>query len=204
MNTVNAFGHTIHITHCDHPDYYTNSDLVHGVERIFSLPEIQNRPRGADWDSHYGQGETSEILPMLGPANIPGATQLTAWVLEQCSQVLGAPARVDRSWMNRLNTGSQGRCHRHLGVDKPGMQQTPDLVAIFYVNNPAGGSNLVIVNDGIAGQLPSDMPESNKYYIRPSTGDLVMHRPDVWHAVSEHLADKPRICFVYQVLTISQ
>jgi hypothetical protein len=201
MNTVNAFGHTIHITHCEHTEYYTNSDLQYSVERIFDLPEIKNRARGADWDSHYGEGETSEIIPSLGPANIPGADLLTNWVIEQCGQVLGKSVVVDRSWMNRLNTGSQGRCHRHVGVDRPGMQQTPDLVAIFYVNNPPGGSSLVIVDHGIAGQLPSDMTESNKYYICPNTGDLVMHGPDVWHAVSEHLAVEPRICFVYQVLT---
>lgn len=201
MNTVNAFGHTIHVAHCEHTDYYDNAEIAYGVNTIFNLPEIKNRPRGADWDSHYGEGETSEIVPMLGPANLSGAEKLTSWILEQCSQVLGKPSYVDRSWMNRLQTGSQGRCHRHMGVDKPGMEHTPDLVAIFYVNNPPGGSRLVVVKDGIAGQLPSDMPESNKHYIQPQTGDLVMHSPEVWHAVSEHQASESRICFVYQILT---
>jgi hypothetical protein len=201
MNTVNAFGHTIHVAHCEHTNYYANTEILHGVDRIFNLPEIKNRPRGTNWDSHYGQGETSEIVPMLGPANLPGTSQLTAWILEQCKQALGADVGIDRSWMNRLQTGSQGRCHRHMGVDREGMQQTPDLVAIFYVNNPPGGSRLIVVKEGVAGQLPSDMLEANKHYIQPQTGDLIMHGPEVWHAVSEHLADEPRICFVYQLLT---
>lgn len=201
MNTYNAFGHTIHTTHCDHPEYYTNGDLTHSINAIFDLPEIKNRPRGAEWDSHYGEGETSEVVPYLGPANVPGSHDLVQWIKAQCRQVLGAEVHIDRSWMNRLNTGSQGRCHRHMGVDRPGMDITPDLVAIFYVNNPLGGSKLVIVDNGVAGMLPSDIDETNKQYIEPKTGDLIMHGPEVWHAVSEHRAEEPRICFVFQVLT---
>ena len=200
MNTFNIFGHTLYTTHCDHSDYYTNKDLAYSVDKIFSLPEIQNRTRGAKWDSHYGEGETSEILPSLGPANVPGGEQITAWVMEQCSQVLGKPVQVNRSWMNRLNTGSQGRCHRHVAMGQSGLDITPDLVAIFYVNNPPGGSKLVIVDQGVAGELPSNIPETNKQYIEPKTGDLIMHGADVWHAVSEHCAEEPRICFVYQLV----
>jgi quercetin dioxygenase-like cupin family protein len=47
-----------------------------------------------------------------------------------------------------------------------------------------------------------DIPESNKIYITPSTGDLIIHRPNVWHGVSEHRDPDPRICFVFQLTAI--
>ena len=74
---------------------------------------------------------------------------------------------------------------------------SPDIVGIFYVDNPENGSQLVFVDKDFIGALPSDIPESNKQYINTNSGDLIMHGPHVRHAVSEHKNSKPRICFVY-------
>jgi hypothetical protein len=208
MVTVDAFGHCMVLSHCDHREYYINHDIASAVDKIFALPEVQNRERGADWDSHYGKGETSEVNPYLGPAHIPGASNLIQWIKSSCVCALSAynitanDVKITRSWMNRMNQGSQGRCHVHTGKDILGLTESPDLVAIFYVNNPENGSKLVIVKDGVAGTLPSDIPESNKIYITPNSGDLVIHRPEVYHAVSEHCNSDPRICFVFQLTAI--
>ena len=184
----------MHKIHCTDSSLYTNDDLQASVTRIFELPEIKNRFRGAEWDSHYGEGETTEIVPFLGPAHIPGSESLTHWILKQVNTAYG-PASITRSWMNRLQQGSQGRCHNHSSE----LLGTPDVVAIFYVANPENGSQLVITDSKYAGQLPSDIPESDKQYIPSVSGDLIMHGPEVWHAVSEHNSTEPRICFVYQI-----
>lgn len=184
----------MHKVHCADANLYTNPELQSSIRAIFALPEICDRPRGADWDSHYGPGETTEIVPYLGPANIPGSEQLTDWILDQVRLAYG-PAHITRSWMNRMQQGSQGRCHNHTSE----LLGTPDVVAIFYVENPDNGGQLVIVDSKYAGQLPSDIPNTDKQLVASISGDLIMHGPEVWHGVSEHQNPIPRICFVYQL-----
>ena len=185
--------HEIIKVHCNNKNIYTNEDLLSSIETIFNLPEIKNRKRNEIWDSHYGEGETTEINPYLGPAYIPGSEKLTEWIMEQVNASYGKSI-ITRSWMNRLLEGSQGRCHNHYNTQLG----SPDIVAIFYVDNPENGSQLVIVDKDYTGILPSDIPDSNKQYIPTISGDLIMHGPNIWHAVSEHKNSKPRICFVYQ------
>lgn len=223
METVNCFGHHLVLGHCDQLDYYVNDDINSAVERIFSLPEVDNRERDAKWDSHYGDGATSEFNPYLGPEHISGAKELMNWIKEQCFEALkeygidGTGIEITRSWMNKMNYKSQGRCHQHMGLDQEsyqpikmnsgdapttynyGLDETPDLVAIFYVTNQSEGASLVVVKEGVFGTLPSDMEESNKHCILPKSGDLIIHRPEVWHAVSEHLSHIPRICFAFHL-----
>ena len=223
METINCFGHQLVLEHCNHRDYYDNPDVASAVERIFSLPEIHNRERGANWDSHHGEGATSEVNPYLGPEHISGAKELIHWIKEQCLRALklynidGTSIEITRSWMNQMNYKSQGRCHQHTGINQENYQpikmnygdspttysydlvETPDLVAIFYVSNQPNGSSLVVVKDGVFGQLPSDMEESNKYYILPKSGDLIIHQPEVWHGVSEHNSQTPRVCFAFHI-----
>ena len=198
MTTTKIFGHTIHQIRCPSEHWYNSSNLKNSIDTILNLSEIKNRVRGHVWDSHYGEGETSEVVPYLGPANIPDAKDIANWVKQQAAQVLGVDSVIiDRSWTNRMNKGSQGRCHQHIG-DAVGLA-TPDLVAVFYVSNTSTGSSLVIVNEDHTGELPSNIPENNKAYITPLSGDLIMHGPNVYHAVSEHNSPEPRICFVYQI-----
>jgi Putative 2OG-Fe(II) oxygenase len=196
LNTLNIFDHTVIVGHCDHVYYFNNTDLNSSVTSIFNLSEIKNRVRGADWDSHVGEGLTSEIIPYLGPANVPGSKDLTAWITQRVRDALQVDkVTILKSWMNRMDFGSQGRCHNHISLD--GSEPTPDLVGIFYVNNPKNGSNLVLIKDGIPGALHSEFEEFNKFYITPKTGDLILHRPGIWHAVTEQNSNESRICFVY-------
>ena len=196
MTTTKIFGHTIHQIRCPSEHWYNSSNLKNSIDTILNLSEIKNRVRGHVWDSHYGEGETSEVVPYLGPANIPDAQDIANWVKQQAAQVLGVDSVIiDRSWTNRMNKGSQGRCHNHSSE----LLGTPDVVAIFYVANPENGSRLVITDSKYAGRLPSDIPELDKQYIPSVSGDLIMHGPEVWHAVSEHQNTIPRICFVYQL-----
>jgi hypothetical protein len=195
LSTINVFDHTIYKTHCPFEYWYNNSGLTNGINAILSLAEVKNRVRGHKWDSHEGEGETSEIVPYLGPANLPDGQDLLKWIKQEASAVLGVDSvTVTRSWMNRMLQGSQGRCHIHSSE----LLGTPDLVAIFYVDNPHDGSQLVIVNDNYEGQLPSDIPDAEKECIPSISGDLIMHSPNIWHAVSQHNSTIPRICFVYQ------
>jgi hypothetical protein len=179
---------------------FTPSDaLMKAINLRLQLPQVRNRERGKEWDSHEGYGETTEPFPDLGPMSLIYAADINKFVIDQASAALNRPCLVTRSWINRMELGSQGRCHNHVGKNTPGLEKTPDLVAIFYLNNSYDGSKLIIVSDGVSGELPSEMSENRKTYITPSTGSLIMHDADVWHAVSEHRSTVPRICFVYHL-----
>jgi hypothetical protein len=196
VEALTVFDTTVFVDHCDREDYYKNQELMYSVDCVFNLAEIKNRVRTHEWDSHVGTGETSEIVPYLGPANIPGGKDLTTWVIKRCKEITkSSNVILLKSWMNRLNTGSQGRCHNHISANNA--EPTPDMVAIFYVNNTENGSNLVFIKNGVHGALHSEFEETDKVYIEPKSGDLIFHKSGIWHAVTEHNSKEPRICFVY-------
>jgi hypothetical protein len=113
--------------------------------------------------------------------------------------------KFKRSWANRLFKGAQGKCHQHVKVDQYIAELTdysyenfcPDIVGIFYVDVPLESSKLAIVNNGREDTYASDYAEEDKYYILPTEGELILHLPEVWHAVTVHNNDLPRNCFVF-------
>lgn len=191
--------HSSELHHTKIENYTPAEELMEAVNARLQLPQVRHRERGTEWDSHEGYGETTEPFPDLGPMSLSHANEINRLVMDQASSILNSKCYVTRSWINRMDMGSQGRCHNHMGKNVPGLEQTPDLVAIFYLNNPENGSKLILVEDGVAGELPSEMSESRKTYITPLTGSLIMHTADIWHAVSEHRSTVPRICFVYHL-----
>lgn len=213
MQIINdSFGNVLTISTCKNTEYYTNDDIQTAINAIFNLPEIKNRIKGQHWDAQYGEGETSEIVPYLKVENLSGTKDLIEWIKTEC--LLALPnfyecksnnIVIDRSWMNKLDYGTQGRCHRHLGIDygdtddTNGLGITPDLVGIFYVNAPDDSSDLIIIKDGEHRKLHDEFPEEQKYYLRPKTGELVLHQPDIWHAIGKHNNKDPRICFVFHI-----
>lgn len=191
MQIIEAFGHRVHQTRCDQPELYKNSQLLQAVARIFQLPEVVNRERGAAWDSQYGPGETTEPVPLLGPANIPDAGPLVEWILLQAQQATGSEFTITKHWMNSMLPGSQGLCHSHHGGG--------DLVAIFYLQNFPGGSDLVLINNGKPGTKYTDYADVDRHHVAVATGDLILHDTDLWHAVSINNSEYPRICFVFHL-----
>jgi len=207
----NKFKQKVTISHCKHEEYYNTSDLRYSINKIFELPEIKNRVRGEKWDSQYGEGETSEIIPFIGPANIPGTNNLIEWIKSESSKAYKLfygedidEIVIERSWMNKMEYGSQGRCHNHLAVDnhkndRYNLGKTPDLVAIFYVNNPKDGAELILIKDAVHGKFSFDFPDTDRDHIKINSGDLIIHKPDLWHAVGVHNSKDSRICFVFHI-----
>lgn len=202
MREISVFNHPLYLDSNPNIEKYSTPEILKQIDDIFNLPVIKDRTRGSR-DSHDGVGETTEDQLYLGPANLLVLKDLTEWIIERGSVVLGSKVEISKSWMNRMYQGSQGRTHNHIGYGSDAAHKTPDLIAIFYLNNPLGGSNLVIVENGIAGELPSEMNHKETYQILSSTGDLILHDPYVWHAVSEHRATDPRICLVYHLVATS-
>lgn len=203
MQVEEIFGRKIARAHCNEPDFYTNIELQKSCNRVFALPEIQDRYRGAEWDSHEGNGESTEGNLFLGPDNLIGSSDLMQWIKSQCViaaklawNIDATDVTVTRSWMNRMNKGSKGKCHKHSGSNA---YIAPTMVAIFYVSNTDDGASLVIVNDGVHGLLPEEFPSVNTHSLITMPGDLVIHDSETYHAISEHKGNEPRVCFVFHM-----
>ena len=213
MITEHPFGHTLIRTQCTDLELYHNEDLTKAVNQVLNLPFFKDRKRGFKADSQIGNGLTSVGHEYLALVNLPGSNALAKWVAEQMLNAkeslgidkLGTQVKFKRSWANRLYKGAQGKCHQHVKVDQYIAELTdyshvnfrPDIVGILYVDVPVNSSDLVIINNGREDTYATDYAEEDKFYIHPQQGELVMHLPDVWHAVSIHNSDLPRNCFVF-------
>jgi hypothetical protein len=213
MIVEHAFDYTIVRSQCHNPDLYRNEDLTKAVDRVLHLPIFKNKVKGLKQNSQLGSGLTSVGHEYLAVAHLPGASGLTKWIEQQ--MVLAKPllgidkpgtsVKYKRSWANRLMRGSQGKCHRHVKVDEWIAELTdysyvnfcPDIVGIFYVDLPPGSSKLALINNGEEYTELALYPEEDRHYVIPVEGELVLHRPEVWHAVTMHESDLPRNCFVF-------
>jgi hypothetical protein len=193
---------------------YRNEDLTKSVNHVLNMPTVKDRKRFDKGDSHKGSGFTSVGQPYLDLVYLPGSGDLTKWLTQQfllIQKEFGFDGAIDveykRSWANRLFTGGQGLCHNHVKIDKYMEQMTdyspanfkPDLVGIFYVDVPEGSSDLVFIRNGKDDTYIDDYDNIDKRHLKPVQGELVIHSPEVWHAVSIHNSDLPRNVFVFDI-----
>lgn len=99
---------------------------------------------------------------------------------------------VQRCWINEMFKGSSGKIHYH---------QNCNIVAIFYYQVPKNSSHLVLIESFENGKnYIEDYSFEEKSYIKISEGDLIIHKNDLYHGVSEHKSEESRICFVFDLL----
>lgn len=80
-----------------------------------------------------------------------------------------------RIFMNKMNKNSSAKWHHHT---------VNGLIGIFYLNAPKNSAKLLTKNEDIIVE----------------TGDLIIHKPNLKHAVSEHLIEEPRISLIYEAI----
>lgn len=213
MIVENAFGHTLVRVRCTDVDLYRNEDLTKAVDHVINMPFFTERKKGFKQDSQVGNGLTTVGNDFLALANLPGSSGLNKWVSDQMLAAreyfgidkAGDRVKFKRSWANRLFLGAKGKCHQHVKVDQyiaelsdySHVNFRPDIVGIFYVDVPDGSSKLAVINNGREDTHANDYAEEDKYYINPVEGELVMHLPEVWHAVTEHHSIFPRNVYVF-------
>ena len=75
----------------------------------------------------------------------------------------------------------------------------PDVVAIFYVDVPKNSSDLIFVKNGKDYEELKNINEEDIHTIQPIEGELIIHSPNLWHAVGMHNNDLPRNVFVFDI-----
>jgi hypothetical protein len=213
MKVENVFGKPIVRIQCDNESLYCNQDLIKSVNHVLNLPDVKYREKAKIGDSQVGGGATSVGQMYLQLIHLPGALNLTKWVSDKILSAkdvfnINKPANhisYKRSWANRMLKGAQGKCHRHVELDNYMATFTDyaaenfraDVVGIFYVDVPPNSAELIFIKDGIPDALHTEFKEEDKYYLKPISGELVLHTPDMWHAVGVHNNDLPRNVFVF-------
>jgi hypothetical protein len=215
MKIENIFGQKIIRIQCEDETLYNNEYLNKSVNHLFNMPTVINRKKEDNGDSHKGAGFTTVGQPYLDLVYLPGSSRLVEWLTQKLILVhkeFGIDKEVKsvyykRSWANRLLLGGQGMCHNHIKLDNYMKEMTnhseenfcADAVAILYVDVPEGSSDLVIICNGKEDTYIDEYEESDTYHLKPNKGELIIHTPDVWHAVSVHKSELPRNVFVFDI-----
>lgn len=214
MKIEKAFDYTIVRVQCTDVDLYRNFDLTKAVNHVLNMPNVKKKRLGhLKQNSQQGNGLTTVGQAYLEVANLPGASGLNKWIEQQmvnAKELLGidkpgTSVTFKRSWANRMFKGASGKCHQHIKVDEYIAELTdysyvnfcPDIVGIFYIDVPPGASKLIIINNGREYTDLNEYSEEDRHYITPMEGELILHLPNVWHAVGTHESDLHRTCHVY-------
>ena len=187
----------LHIIQCDDTSLYQNPLLSASINLLLELPQVINREQGSKYDSAHGNVLTSVGNDYSDIINMPGASKLVDWITEKVliANPKATGVNYTKSWCNKMMKHSEGLVHAHVNED---LVKKPDFVAIFYYQVPEDGANLVFVDGGEFNTHYYEYDESKITTIYSRTGRLVIHSPDIPHAVTIHSSDEPRICLVFE------
>jgi hypothetical protein len=188
---INAFGHKLIINNIPKRIYH-NKKLLDSVDILFNSELVLTM--GGDTTEQRGKAYSTckfgnDVLLKLDGIDIL-LKYISNIILREHNITNGMYREVvfNRAWANKIFKNCSGVCHVHNGPN--------DGTAIFYFSVPDDGSNLIVLKHPIDGVVKECHKDISKY-IKVETGDLVIHKQDVPHAVSEHMSDLPRICFVF-------
>ena len=177
-NIRQIFGHTVIVEHCDQPNLYRDPRVLRRLNQLIKSPVFDGVV-----PEQEGLARSTVINLAQGQiAHLPELEPLMQWIMNTVWQhraALGKPnaryMNLGRNWMNEMYKGCKGVLHQHF-----------TNVCVFYVQVPDQGADMQFVN---AGQVES---------ANALEGDLLIHEPLVWHSVSEHRNEIPRICLVIE------
>lgn len=177
-NIRKIFGHTVIVDHCDQPELYRDPRVLARLDALIKSPVFDG-----EVPEQRGLARSTVINLAKGSvAGLPELQPLMQWIMNTVwshrHQLGGANARymdLGRNWMNEMYKGCEGILHQHY-----------TNVCVFYVQVPEGGADMLFVKD--------DLTEA----AGAREGDLLIHEPLVWHSVSTHTSETPRICLVIE------
>lgn len=210
LEKISAFENIIYKSNIANDGLTIPNSVIDAVLKEFKKLEVQsslnNKLRPIDGS---GICYCTYNIPALSFFDIPETEIFLNWIKEQIKLAatnLGfenvQPPKLTIDWMNLMTKGSVGTSHSH--HDDSELDTFRKLVAIFYLQAPENSAKLVVIDNlkdytnEFRGISPSDIPKEELFHIGVISGDLVIHKVAVPHAVSEHLSDTPRICVVME------
>jgi len=193
------FGHDVYKFHCPDNSIYTNKHLTASLELLLTHPLVLSRPpRSSIYDSAYGNIHTSVGNDYSDLTVLPGIQNLLSWISEQVllTRPTAKSVTYTRTWANKMYKDSEALVHAHNHADF--VNNITEFVAIFYINASEDSANLTFIKDGQFNTHYYEYPEDQRHPLQCRSGDLVVHGIDIYHSVSKHIHNEPRLCLVLE------
>ena len=182
------------IIKCKVPEFlYNKKELKEDIESLFNSKIILEQ--GYKTIEQVGNGYSTVSLGSEYVTNLKEVKPIINYISTSILNFFYHEENLEiskiiypRMWINKIYKNCSGKCHRH--------DTRIDGVAIFYYKSPQFSSDLILLKNFIDGEV-LEKHKNISHHIKVETGDLIIHPPDIPHAVSKHLADEPRICFVF-------
>lgn len=200
MFVDNAFGDNVVIDICDDTDLFKNENFVSDINQLFDVIKNIYRTTPHLDRTRKGHALSSVVLNDTHLLDRPRMKPLIEWVRSRVLlagkhlSTTGTEIKFVKAWANRMFNEYEIRCHIH--------DMRLDGVAIFYSDVPPGSADLVFIKDGRDGAVCSDYDDTDRKHVSPIEGMLVIHSPGVPHAVSKHIGDNPRTCFIFEFVYV--
>jgi len=190
LEIIKAFDHCI-LRHKVPPHLYDSELLESDVDKLFNSSFIlQNGDKSIE---KFGRGYSTcdfgnDLILNLSNINLL-FEYISTFIIKNFNKNLKKEKILyTRIWANKVYKNCSGKCHIHDGIN--------DGSAIFYYKVPNNSSDLIILKEKIDG-LVTDDHKNISHHIKVYEGDLIIHDKNAPHAISEHMSDEPRICFVF-------
>lgn len=193
MEKINCFDYVLYKSTCEE-SIYKNAALLESVNTILMQNSNVNNPSERQGAAISSVGSEFNIL------HLNQTHELANWIISQILDIDEYKSKgsitIDfiRHWANRIYKGCSGLCHTHT--------DHVDGVAIFYLDVPDNSSDLVIIRNGKEDSNYIDYSDNDKIHIPVSSGTLLIHKPDVPHAVSIHNSKDPRTCLIFEFVIV--
>ncbi len=218
MKKILAFDNTVYKFNILEDNISIDEELINSVLNEFKKPEVVNSKecstdKGLEFGNCYSTFETSAQSFF----DLKGTEKIMKFIKSKLIEVSldlnfknHKNSKLCIDWMNLFEYMSYAKIHSHLD-EKNGFEER--LVVVFYLLAPENSSKLLIIDDRsyntpsakkILGNFldrrsPFEIPEEKIYPIEVTTGDVLIHKVQVPHAVSYHLDKKsPRISVVME------
>lgn len=194
MKPINCFNYTLYRSKCDE-QIYKNEKLTKEIENLLS----SEYSKKVEVDERIGNA-ISTVGREINVLHIPETHELANWIISQLMQIEEFKNKKSikfdfiRHWANRIYKDCNGLCHTHT--------RDADAVAIFYLDVPENSSDLVIINNGEENTNYLNYKSEDLFNISVESGTLIIHKPDVPHAVSIHNSNKPRTCLIFEIIVV--
>lgn len=207
MEKITAFGYDIYKANLFDDDKNIPEHLI-----TLALYELSRKEVQATQSCNLDKGGPGICLSTFEtPANsffsFPESSKLLDWIkikVLEVSSMLGfkncSSADLTVDWMNVMYKHSFGNCHTHDDDNEPDTARK--VVAVFYLKAPENSAKLLAIKNtrdySARGIDPNTIPQDEIVEIEVKSGDLVIHKVDMPHAVSTHLSDDTRLCLVME------
>lgn len=209
---ISAFGYEIYKFNLFNDGKHIQEDWIDLALKELKDPNVRDN-QSCNLDKNSVSGETLVWSSFETPArsffDFQNSEMLLEWIVEKVHSVAEHfdldsiyKPQLTIDWMNVMYKGSFGNCHTHDDDSDP--NSLKKVVAVFYLHAPDNSADLLILKNTRRycemGIDPRSIPNEEIFPVSVKTGDLVIHKVDLPHAVGEHKSDDHRLCLVMEFL----